>query len=299
MDGGGDFEGGSYNGRNLHFGIREHAMGSIVNGMCLTGLRAFGSTFFVFTDYMRPSMRLAAIMDLPAFWVFTHDSIGVGEDGPTHQPIEHLAALRAIPGLTVIRPGDANEVAEAYRSALLNAHGPTALVLSRQGVPTLDRSKFAAASAAAKGGYVLADAAGGRPEIILIGTGTELSLCVSAYEKLTAEGVKTRVVSLPSWELFDAQPQSYRDAVLPPDVTRLRRRRVGRRARLVQISWNQRAVPWHERPTASFGAGGRALEAFRLHGRECRQAGEGNRAIGSYFVSTRRSSSSTAVLSAS
>ncbi len=220
IDGGGDFEAGSYGGRNLHFGIREHAMGAAVNGMCLTGLRAFGATFFVFTDYMRPSMRLAAFMGLPAFWVFTHDSIGVGEDGPTHQPIEHLAALRAIPNLTVIRPGDANEVAEAYRSAILNAHGPTALVLSRQSVPTLDRSKLAAVSGAGKGGYVLADAADGRPDVILIGTGTELSLCVAAYEKLTAEGVKTRVVSLPSWELFDAQPQSYRDAVLPPGVTR-------------------------------------------------------------------------------
>jgi transketolase len=220
MDGGGDFEAASYNGRNMHFGIREHAMGAIVNGMCLSGLRAFGSTFFVFTDYMRPSMRLAAIMGLPTFWVFTHDSIGVGEDGPTHQPIEHLAALRAIPHLTVIRPGDANEVTEAYRSAILNAHGPTALVLSRQNVPTFDRTKFAPASGASKGGYVLADAADGRPDVILIGTGTELSLCVSAYEQLSAAGVKTRVVSLPSWELFDAQPQSYRDTVLPPSVTR-------------------------------------------------------------------------------
>jgi transketolase len=220
MDGGGDFEAANYNARNMHFGIREHGMGATVNGMCLTGLRAFGSTFFVFTDYMRPSMRLAAIMGLPAFWVFTHDSIGVGEDGPTHQPIEHLAALRAIQNLTVIRPGDANEVTEAYRSALLNTHGPTALVLSRQNVPTLDRTKYAAASGASKGGYVLADAAGGRPDVILIGTGTELSLCVEAYEKLTAEGVKARVVSLPSWELYDAQPQSYRDTVLPPGVTR-------------------------------------------------------------------------------
>ncbi len=220
MDGGGDFEAGSYGGRNLHFGIREHAMGAIVNGLCLSGLRAFGATFFVFTDYMRPSIRLAAIMGLPAFYVFTHDSIGVGEDGPTHQPIEHLAAMRAIPNLTVIRPGDANEVAEAYRSTILNSHGPTALVLSRQNVPTLDRTKYAPASGASQGGYVLADAADGRPDVILIGTGTELPLCVDAYEKLTAEGVKTRVVSLPSWEIFDAQPQAYRDSVLPPGVTR-------------------------------------------------------------------------------
>ncbi len=220
MDGGGDFEAANYNSRNMHFGIREHGMGAFVNGMCLTGLRAFGSTFFVFTDYMRPSMRLAAIMGLPAFWVFTHDSIGVGEDGPTHQPIEHLAALRVIPNLTVIRPGDANEVTEAYRSAITNTHGPTALVLSRQNVPTLDRTKYAAAAGASKGGYVLADAAGGQPDVILIGTGTELPLCVEAYEKLTSEGVKARVVSLPSWEIFDAQPRSYRDEVLPPNVTR-------------------------------------------------------------------------------
>ncbi len=220
MDGGGDFEAVSYGGRNLHFGIREHIMGAILNGMVLTGLRAFGATFFVFSDYMRPPIRLAAIMGLPVFYVFTHDSIGVGEDGPTHQPIEHLAALRAVPHLTVIRPGDANEVIEAYRSALAGAHGPTALVLSRQNMPTLDRSKYAPAAGAANGGYVLADAAGGKPELILIGTGSELSLCVEAYEKLSAEGIKARVVSLPSWEIFDAQPQAYRDSVLPPDVTR-------------------------------------------------------------------------------
>jgi transketolase len=220
IDGGGDFEAASYGGRNLHFGIREHAMGAIINGMALAGLRSFGATFFVFADYMRPPIRLAALMGLPVFYVFTHDSIGVGEDGPTHQPIEHLASLRAIPNLTVIRPGDANEVAEAYRSALLNTQGPTALVLSRQNLPTLDRAKFAPAAGAGKGGYVLADAADGKPELILIGTGSELSLCVSAYDKLTAEGVKARVVSLPSWELFDAQPQAYRDVVLPPGVTK-------------------------------------------------------------------------------
>jgi len=232
MDGGGDFEAGSYGGRNLHFGIREHAMGAIINGMALAGLRSFGATFFVFADYMRPSIRLAAIMGLPVFYVFTHDSIGVGEDGPTHQPIEHLASLRAIPNLTVIRPGDANEVIEAYRSALLNIKGPTALVLSRQNLPTLDRyvkpivgqagkpdvRKYAPAAGAQKGGYVLADAADGKPEVILIGTGSELSLCIGAYEKLMDEGIKTRVVSLPSWELFDAQSQAYRDSVLPPDV---------------------------------------------------------------------------------
>jgi transketolase len=245
IDGGGDFEAASYNARNFHFGIREHAMGAIINGMALAGLRSFGATFFVFADYMRPSIRMAAIMGLPVFYVFTHDSIGVGEDGPTHQPIEQLASLRAIPNLTVIRPGDANEVAEAYRSALLNTRGPTALVLSRQNVPTLDRrehaagagagagdasgdleivfeqprGKYAPAAGARRGGYVLADALG-KPEVILIGTGSELSLCVGAYEKLSSEGIRARVVSLPSWELFDAQPQAYRDSVLPPDVTR-------------------------------------------------------------------------------
>ncbi len=218
MEGCGDFEAGSHGGRNLHFGIREHAMGAIINGMALAGLRSFGATFFVFADYMRPSIRLAALMGLPVFYVFSHDSIGVGEDGPTHQPIEHLASLRAIPNLTVIRPGDANEVIEAYRSVILNTKGPTALVLSRQNLPTLDRNQYAPAAGTQKGGYVLVDAADGKPEVILIGTGSELSLCVSAYEKLTAEGIKARVVSMPSWELFDAQSQTYRDSVLPPDV---------------------------------------------------------------------------------
>jgi transketolase len=195
-------------------------MGSILNGMALCNLRPYGSTFFVFADYMRPPMRLAAVMGLPVLYIFTHDSIGVGEDGPTHQPIEQLASLRAIPNLVVIRPGDANEVSEAYRWALGQHEQPVALALTRQNIPTLDRTKYAPAAGLAKGGYVLADAAAGtRPEIILIGTGSELALCVAAYEKLAGEGVKARVVSLPSWELFDAQPQSYRDAILPPDVT--------------------------------------------------------------------------------
>jgi transketolase len=216
----GDFEAGHYGGRNFHFGIREHIMGSILNGMSLCGLRPFGATFFVFSDYMRPPIRLAAIMGLPVFYVFTHDSIGVGEDGPTHQPIEQLAALRAIPNLLVIRPADANEVAEAYRTILPLKHQPAALVLTRQNLPTLDRAKYAAASGLQRGGYVLADAPDGKPEVILIGTGSEISLCVGAYEKLIAEGIKARVVSLPCWELFDVQPAEYRDAVLPPDVTR-------------------------------------------------------------------------------
>jgi transketolase len=216
----GDFEAGQYGGRNFHFGIREHVMGTILNGMCLCGLRPFGATFFVFSDYMRPPIRLAAIMGLPVFYVFTHDSIGVGEDGPTHQPIEQLAALRAIPNLLVIRPADANEVAEAYRTILPLKNQPAALVLTRQNLPTVDRTKYAAASGLQRGGYVLADAADGKPEVILIGTGSEVSLCVGAYEKLIAEGIKARVVSLPCWELFDVQPAEYRDAVLPPDVTR-------------------------------------------------------------------------------
>jgi transketolase len=220
FDQAGDFEAGQYAGRNFHFGIREHAMGAVCNGMTLCGLRAYGATFFIFTDYMRPSIRLAAIMGLPVFHIFTHDSIGVGEDGPTHQPIEHLAALRAIPNLLVIRPADANEVAEAYKVVMRSKNRPAALVLTRQNLPTLDRAKYASAAGLERGGYVLADAPDGKPEVILIGTGSEVSLCVAAYEKLAAEGVKARVVSLPCRELFDAQPADYRDAVLPPGVTR-------------------------------------------------------------------------------
>ena len=216
----GDFEAGHYAGRNFHFGIREHAMGADLQRHGLCGLRAFGATFFVFTDYMRPSIRLAAIMGLPVFYVFTHDSIGVGEDGPTHQPIEHLAALRAIPNLLVIRPADANEVAEAYEVVLPLKNRPAALVLTRQNLPTLDRTKYASAAGLQRGGYVLADAPDGKPEVILIGTGSEVSLCVDAYEKLTAEGVKARVVSMPSWELFDAAGRSLSRRRLPPAVTR-------------------------------------------------------------------------------
>jgi transketolase len=216
----GDFEAGQYGGRNFHFGIREHTMGAICNGMVLSGLRAYGATFFVFADYMRPSIRLAALMGLPVFYIFTHDSIGVGEDGPTHQPIEQLASLRAIPNLLVIRPADANEVAEAYKVVMQSTKQPAALVLTRQNLPTIDRTKYAAASGVQRGGYVLADAADGKPDVILIGTGSEVSLCLSAYEKLTAEGVKARVVSLPCWELFNVQPADYRNAVLPPDVAR-------------------------------------------------------------------------------
>jgi len=206
-------------GRNFHFGIREHAMGAIANGMALCGLRPYAGTFFVFSDYLRPSMRLAAMMQLPVLYIFTHDSIGVGEDGPTHQAVEQLAALRAIPNLLVFRPGDANEVAEAYRTILSLVDRPAALVLTRQNLPTLDRTVYAPASGVARGGYVLADAAGGEPDVILIGTGSELSLCVEAQGQLAAEGVKARVVSMPCWELFDGQPEEYRESVLPPEVT--------------------------------------------------------------------------------
>ena len=220
FEGAGDFGPENYGGRNFHFGSREHAMAAICNGMALSGLRAYSATFFVFTDYMRPAMRLAALMGLPVFYILTHDSIGVGEDGPTHQPVEHLAALRTIPGMNVFRPGDANEVAESYKTIMRLGDQPAALVLTRQNLPTLDRTKYGAASGVQRGGYILADAADGKPDVILIATGSEVGLCVEAHEQLTAEGVKARVVSMPCWELFDAQPAAYRDEVLPPDVTR-------------------------------------------------------------------------------
>jgi transketolase len=206
-------------GRNLHFGIREHAMAAAVNGMVLSDLRAFGATFFVFSDYCRPSLRLAAIMKIPSIFVFTHDSIGVGEDGPTHQPVEQLAACRAIPNLMVIRPGDANETSMAWKVVLEQKTRPVAIALTRQNLPTLDRTKYASADGVAKGGYILADAKGGKPAVILIATGSELQLAVAAHEELTTAGVASRVVSLPSFELFDDQPQKYRDEVLPPAVT--------------------------------------------------------------------------------
>ncbi|REJ70222.1 MAG: transketolase [Planctomycetota bacterium] len=206
-------------GRNLHFGIREHGMAASANGLALARLRPYVATFFVFTDYLRPSMRLAAMMRLPVLYVLTHDSIGLGEDGPTHQPIEHLAAVRAIPRLITMRPGDANEVTEAYRAVLPIGDRPTAMVLTRQALPTLDRSRYASAAGVARGGYVLADAADGAPEVILIGTGSELAIAVEAYEQLAADGVKVRLVSLPSWELFDEQEAAYHDEVLPPSVT--------------------------------------------------------------------------------
>jgi transketolase len=215
----GDFEAGTYAGRNFHFGVREHAMGAILNGLSLSKLRPFGSGFLIFSDYGRAPIRLAAIMEIPVVYIFTHDSIGVGEDGPTHQPVEQLLSLRAIPGLITLRPGDANEVTESWRVILQLQHKPAVLVLSRQALPTLDRTKYASAAGLAQGGYVLAEAPGGAPQAILIATGSEVSLCLTAHEQLLAAGIRTRVVSLPSWELFEAQPQGYRDDVLPPSIT--------------------------------------------------------------------------------
>ncbi|MBU1877990.1 MAG: transketolase, partial [Chloroflexi bacterium] len=214
----GNIRPGDYAGRNIHFGIREHAMGAILNGLALHGgLIPFGATFLVFSDYMRPSIRLAAMMGLRVIYVFTHDSIGLGEDGPTHQPVEQLATLRAIPNLTVIRPADANETVVAWRMALERRAGPTALALTRQGVPVFDRSRLAPAAGLARGAYILADAAG-TPDVILIATGSEVSVALGARELLAAEGIQARVVSMPSWGLFDAQPPAYRDGVLPPGV---------------------------------------------------------------------------------
>ena len=218
FEGAGDFAPENPAGRNFHFGIREHAMGAILNGLSLAKVRPFGAGFFIFTDYMRGAMRLSALMELPIIYIFTHDSIGVGEDGPTHQPIEHLAHMRSMPGLIVIRPADANEVTEAWKVILQLHHEPAVLVLTRQAVPTIDRKKYAAASGLARGAYVLADPPGGNPEVILIATGSEVSLCLGAYEQLTKEGVRSRVVSMPSWELFDDQDKSYRESVFPPRV---------------------------------------------------------------------------------
>jgi len=219
FEGAGDFKPGNYGGRNLHFGVREHVMGASVNGLVLSGIRAFGATFFNFSDYMRASIRLAALMEAPSIFIFTHDSIGVGEDGPTHQPIEQLASLRAMPNLIVLRPADANEVTEAWKIIARLQHQPAALVLTRQNVPTFDRKKYAAASGTAKGAYILADAPDSKPRVILMGTGSEVSLCIDAYEKLKAEGINARVVSMPSWEIFERQDAAYKESVLPSSIT--------------------------------------------------------------------------------
>ena len=219
FEGAGDFYPNEFKGRNIHFGVREHAMGAAVNGMTLCKLRAFSATFFNFSDYMRPSMRLGALMEIPVMYIFTHDSIGLGEDGPTHQPVEQLAAFRAMPNMLVLRPGDANEVVEAYKVMMQHTHGPSVLVLTRQAMPTFDRTKYGAASGVAKGAYVLADAAGGKPDVVLMASGSEVGLCMAAYEKLSGEGIKARVVSMPSWELFERQDASYKESVLPAGVT--------------------------------------------------------------------------------
>jgi transketolase len=215
---GGDFEAGSYHGRNLHFGVREHAMAGVLNGIVLSRLRAYGATFLIFSDYLRPALRLSALMELPVLYIFTHDSIGVGEDGPTHQPVEQLMSLRAVPQMTVIRPADANEVAEAWRYIMCCADRPVALVLSRQPLPIFDRAMYATAKGLHRGAYVMADS-DGPPDVLLIASGSEVQLCVAAYEQLKAEGSRPRVVSMPSWELFERQPKEYCDAVLPPSVT--------------------------------------------------------------------------------
>jgi transketolase len=217
--GAGDIQAETPGGKNLHFGVREHAMMAIVNGLSLSKIRAFGATFFIFSDYARPAIRLAAIMELPSIFVFTHDAMGDGEDGPTHQPVEHLASMRAIPGLITLRPCDANEVVEAYRYVMQLRHQPAALALSRQPLPTLDRGKYAPASGLARGAYVIADSPGGNPEVLIIATGSEVILAIDAHEKLLAEGVRSRVVSMPSWEIFDHQTEEYRNSVLPPNVT--------------------------------------------------------------------------------
>jgi transketolase len=219
FDGAGDFSATSPGGRNLHFGIREHAMASVLNGMALVKVRAYGSSFLIFNDYARPAIRLSALMELPVIYIFTHDSIGVGEDGPTHQPIEQVASLRMIPGMIVLRPADANETVEAWKVIIKQHHVPAVLVLTRQALPIIDRSKYAPASELARGAYVLADAPDGKPDVLLLATGSEVALCLDAFERLAAEGIKARVVSMPSWELFDDQPVEYRNRVLPPEVT--------------------------------------------------------------------------------
>lgn len=219
FEGAGDLEADSPSGRNLHFGVREHAMGAILNGLALSKIRAYGSSFLIFSDYMKPPIRLSALMEVPVIYVFTHDSIGVGQDGPTHQPVEQLLALRSIPGLITIRPADANEVAEAWRVVIGLKHQPASLVLSRQPLPTIERTRYASAAGVSRGAYILADAKNAKPAVVLIGTGSEVAICIEAYEELAQEGIPARVVSMPSWELFELQDQTYRDRVLPPDVT--------------------------------------------------------------------------------
>ncbi len=245
FEGAGDFEADKWGGRNLHFGIREHAMGAIVNGLALSKVRAYGSSFLIFSDYMKPAIRLSALMELPVIFIFTHDSIGLGQDGPTHQPIEQLVALRAIPGLITLRPADANEVVEAWRVIVGLKHQPACLVLTRQALPTFDRERYASAAGVARGAYVMADAGVSRPAVILIGTGSEVALCADVYQTLVDEGIAARVVSMPSWELFERQDQAYRDSVLPPDVTATCLCRGGLGDRLGSLCWQQRRADRH------------------------------------------------------
>ncbi len=219
FEGAGDFTSENPSGRNVHFGVREHAMGAILNGLSLSKVRPYGSGFFIFSDYARPAIRLSSLMEIPVLHVFTHDSIGVGEDGPTHQPIEQLPSLRAIPGLVVLRPGDANEIVEAWKVIMQLRHEPVVLILTRQAMPTLDRTTYASASGVSKGAYVLADVPDGRPDVLLLATGSEVLLCLQAHEQLAGEGIKSRVVSMPSWELFEQQSEAYQQSVIPPDVT--------------------------------------------------------------------------------
>ncbi|HZZ72699.1 MAG TPA: transketolase [Pirellulales bacterium] len=219
VENGGDFEPGNYQARNFHWGIREHGMGATLNGMALSGVRPYGATFFVFTDYCRPSLRLSALMGIPVIWIFTHDSIGLGEDGPTHQPIEHLSAVRAIPNLITVRPSDANEVLEAWKAILPIDNHPVAFVLSRQNLPTIDRTKYASAAGVAKGAYILSEATGGKPQVLLMGTGSEITQCLAAQDQLQAEGIAARVVSMPSFELFEQQAAEYKNSVLPAEIT--------------------------------------------------------------------------------
>ena len=283
FDAAGDFQPdgplGDHRGRNMHFGVREHAMCAAVNGMTLTGLRAFGSGFLIFTDYARGAIRLASLMDLPVLHIWTHDSISVGEDGPTHEPIEQLVSLRAIPGMVVIRPADANEMSEAYRCILQLQHRPAALICSRQPLPIVDRTKFAPAAGLAKGAYVLTDAPDGRPDVILIASGSEVTLCLAARDKLVAEGIKARVVSMPSWELFEEQDAAYRDSVLPPAVT----------ARVTveegsPLGWQRYAGPAgvvlgmrHLWPVGADEGGRRAFRLYNGQRRRCGQTGHGPR----------------------
>ncbi|MBS0269558.1 MAG: transketolase [Proteobacteria bacterium] len=258
----GDFEAGKYGGRNLHFGVREHAMGTILNGLALSKLRAYGSSFLTFSDYAKPAIRLSALMEVPVIYIFTHDSIGLGEDGPTHQPIEQLVALRSVPDLITLRPADANEVAEAWRVIVGSLHGPVCLALTRQPVPTFDRKRYAAAAGVARGAYIMADADRGKPQVILIGTGSEVALCVEAYETLKQEGVAARLVSMPSWELFEQQDQAYRDSVLPPAV----KARVSVEAGAV-IGWDRYVGPTGARiGMHSFGASAPIKDAMRAFG---------------------------------